>query len=995
MDFNHYQKEFIRCASDPVYFLNTYGYVFDAKKQRVMPMTCFKYQEKCMRNFHKFKNSIVLKSRQTGLSVITAGYVAWRLIFRRDEKILIIANDGDGAVRFLSTVKQFLDYCPKWLLPGDGERLIDNQKYIKLKNNSYAQAKASSPQAGRGDSLTLLVMDETAFIEHADPIWMAAGMALSATNGKCIMISTPNGTGNLYNETWQGAENLENDFVPLKVHWTENKYCSEGLELREKEDGEKYYWSPWYEEQCMRYQYDTVKIAQELDLSFEGSKRLAIENDLISKYEKRFLLDEYKKIIENKVYYDYKAPKGERFVTYETGFHVFRVYQPGHNYILGCLPPDEKVLTDKGLKEVQNVSREDKLIDENGNYVDIINKQIYNVENEDVYEIRVDNTYRTTKFTKEHPILVSQNNKTKRKYNINTKKEGKRYWDFNFNYQKAENLNVGDWLKVPNVYKKNINFDINEKWNCQEQLRKDFKIKSPIDNSDFWWFIGMWLGDGWLGKYKNSYSISLCFNKTEYFYLEKSKAIIEKFFERNPSIIEKESTYDITFNSKELYLFILKNFGQYSCGKKVEEWVKYIPMEYKIELIRGYFNSDGCWIKINKNKNINSRISFVGISLELLESFQDILFSLGIISSLSKLRNAKKQIIKGRVVNSKKCFNLCLANFDSLKLIGLLNPNKEIEDLKLNQHDVSDFYNKNKRTISSCHFSDDENYIYFKIKEINKSKFTGKVYNFECNTHTFMCHHITTHNCDVARGDGKDFSTIQVVDIDTLEVVSEYQGRISPDLFAELIYSVAHDYGEAYVVVEANSFGLATAFDLNRKMSYSRMFFSKNIQEIYVRPYDYKVDVDETIPGFQTSKRTRPLLVNNLRTHMREGSLIFYSKRLLAEFRTFIQNGERPEAEKGKNDDLIFGLALALFVRDTDYKNATASTEMYKGMLDAIGYSTHSLNGNEHNTLRSEGDPVSDGVPPGSGGIFLSDFQSKESAIDDDDDLSWLTGKLI
>lgn len=190
------EREYIKCASDPLYFLNNYGYVFDAKKQKVLPMTCFEYQEDCIDAYHKYQNNIVLKSRQTGLSAITAGYCAWRLIFRIDQKILIIANDGDGAERFLGTIKQFIFNAPRWMLPGTPEQVLkddptntNNQKKIELYNNSWAKARASSENAGRGESLTMLVLDEAAFIEHINKIWMGAGMALSATQGKCIWIS--------------------------------------------------------------------------------------------------------------------------------------------------------------------------------------------------------------------------------------------------------------------------------------------------------------------------------------------------------------------------------------------------------------------------------------------------------------------------------------------------------------------------------------------------------------------------------------------------------------------------------------------------------------------------------------------------------------------------------------------------------------------------------------------------------------------------------------
>ncbi|HSG29997.1 MAG TPA: phage terminase large subunit family protein, partial [Thermodesulfobacteriota bacterium] len=278
MQFTEKELEFIKCAKDPAYFLDTYGYVFNAKEQGVTPMTCFEYQKDCIEKFHKYRNNIVLKSRQTGLSVITAGYIAWRVLFRKDERILIIANDGAGARRFLKTVKQFLDYTPQWLKP-DSE-IINNQTKIEFSNGSWAEAKASSPDAGRGDSLTMLVLDETAFIKDADAIWMAAGMALSTTKGKCVMISTPNGTGNLYHKTWVAGEKRgykkESDFVLSKVHWTENPFANENLEMRTDESGEENWWSPWYESQCDRLHWDSVKIAQELDLSFEGSKRLAI-----------------------------------------------------------------------------------------------------------------------------------------------------------------------------------------------------------------------------------------------------------------------------------------------------------------------------------------------------------------------------------------------------------------------------------------------------------------------------------------------------------------------------------------------------------------------------------------------------------------------------------------------------------------------------------------------------------------------------------------------
>ena len=250
-------------------------------------------------------------------------------------------------------------------------------------------------------------------------------------------------------------------------------------------------------------------------------------------------------------------------------------------------------------------------------------------------------------------------------------------------------------------------------------------------------------------------------------------------------------------------------------------------------------------------------------------------------------------------------------------------------------------------------------------------------------------------SADVARGDGSDFSTIQIIDVETLEQVAEFRGKVSPDIFAEIINEVGRIYNYAYAVVECNSFGLATALDLNRKLKYKRMFFSKTITEIYVRPYDFKVDENAIIPGFQTTKKTRPLIINNLRTHLREGGLKIYSERLLLEFRNFIQNKDRPEAEKGYNDDLIFAIAIGLFIRDTEYTNVITTKEMTKNMLENITFTSHDIVQHRETEEDKEVGEKAD-EETGASSIFFGASSSEElydvENQTSDDDLSWLCG---
>ena len=444
----------------------------------------------------------------------------------------------------------------------------------------------------------------------------------------------------------------------------------------------------------------------------------------------------------------------------------------------------------------------------------------------------------------------------------------------------------------------------------------------------------MWLGDGWLGKLNNSYSISICFDSKDEYYLNKTNELINRLFDRSPSFIDKgNNTFELVFNSKFLYYFILENFGQYSYGKKISEWVKFIPNEFKIELLKGYLASDGCWLKIEKNNKINSKICFVSINLELLESIQDIIFSIGVISSLNKLRNAKEAYILGRLVNQKEAYNLCLANQDSLELIKLLN--NDILDPKLNRFNVDGFNIINNRTIKSCHFDKDKEFIYFRVKNINKNKFTGNVYNFECDTHTFMCHHITTHNCDVSRGDGEDASTIVILDFTTMEQVMEYQGKIQPDLLAQIV----EEYGEmykAYTVVDiTGGMGVSTVLKL-LEFDYKRLHYDvaggKILSSRQREIANY--GKGDKIPGFQATSVRLPMIAN-LEYKIRTDAIKIRSVRLTSELKTFIYKNGRPDHMEGYHDDLIMSLAMALWVVEHSFKNLERLEKQNKAMLNS------------------------------------------------------------
>lgn len=417
--------------------------------------------------------------------------------------------------------------------------------------------------------------------------------------------------------------------------------------------------------------------------------------------------------------------------------NILDSHHPNHSYqnlyCAGCLTLGEKVITDSGIKNVEDVTLDDKLINAEGDLVEIKNLQTRYKHNENVFTLKMSNTYRTTTFTKEHPIYIS-------KPILNSDKTVNEH-KLKFNFINAEYLEKDDWIKCPNTYYGKTNDDILMYWDDFD-TRIDRRINNPINNKDFWWLVGLWLGDGWCqGKSK----ISFAFNINESYYINKVERIVTNLFGKKINSFKQRGNgceYSVSFG--QLNKFLNKNFGKYASGKKISEWVKYINDDFKLELISGYLSADGCISKEVKRGYYST--DFVSINLELLESIQDILFSLGIVSNLGKLRDAKIVKFNNRESYSdcKICYKLILSHHFTIQLVNMLDR----DDIKVKKIDFSNLPVLRKRPKDGCFISEDSKYIYFKIRKIEVNKYSGYVYNFECDTHTFMCRHITTHNCD-------------------------------------------------------------------------------------------------------------------------------------------------------------------------------------------------------------------------------------------------------
>ena len=215
------REEFVRCATDSVHFFKKYAIIQHPKKGKIN-FNLYPFQEKALSEFQLHKYVVVLKGRQLGLSTLVAGYALWKMIFTSDFKVLVLATTQDTAKELVSKVQLMYEKLPSWIKRTAKEDVF-NKLELTFTNGSQIKAVSSSEKSARSPSISLLILDEAAFIDKMEEIWTAAQATL-ATGGDCIMLSTPNGQGNQFHKTWveateEGKDELEEPFHPILLPW--------------------------------------------------------------------------------------------------------------------------------------------------------------------------------------------------------------------------------------------------------------------------------------------------------------------------------------------------------------------------------------------------------------------------------------------------------------------------------------------------------------------------------------------------------------------------------------------------------------------------------------------------------------------------------------------------------------------------------------------------------------------------------------------------------
>ena len=106
-------KEIVKCGKDPVYFIDNYCKISHPTRGQIAFKT-WDFQQELLHKFNDYRNNVILKSRQMGISTISAAYVSWIMLFHRDKNVLVIATKFNTAANLVKKVKAMIKNLPPW-----------------------------------------------------------------------------------------------------------------------------------------------------------------------------------------------------------------------------------------------------------------------------------------------------------------------------------------------------------------------------------------------------------------------------------------------------------------------------------------------------------------------------------------------------------------------------------------------------------------------------------------------------------------------------------------------------------------------------------------------------------------------------------------------------------------------------------------------------------------------------------------------------------------
>ena len=212
-------EEYIKCAKDPIYFVKNYMKIIHVDKG-LIPFDLYEYQEEMITKFNEERFVITKMPRQSGKSTAVISFILHYILFNESKNVALLANKAELARELLDRLKKAYENLPLWLQQGI---TTWNKGSIELENGSKILATSTTGSAARGQSFSLVFLDEFAFVQHniANDFFKSVYPTISSgQETKMIIVSTPKGMNHFY-KMWVEAEEQRSNFKTLSVDWWE------------------------------------------------------------------------------------------------------------------------------------------------------------------------------------------------------------------------------------------------------------------------------------------------------------------------------------------------------------------------------------------------------------------------------------------------------------------------------------------------------------------------------------------------------------------------------------------------------------------------------------------------------------------------------------------------------------------------------------------------------------------------------------------------------
>lgn len=297
-------QEIYKCMNDIVYFAETYFTIVSHTGKEIINL--YPKQKELIEHIVSNQNTIVLAARQAGKSTVYTIFALWYAMFNKDKGVLICANKFATAKELMERIQLAYELLPSWLKLGCKEY---NKGRVVFENDSRIEISATSGTSARGKSGEILIIDEAAFVPNnimSEFIQSVLPIVSSRPGSKIIAVSTPNGTGNWYYETYHKAlYNIgEDGWKSFRIDWWD-------VPGRDED---------WKRKKLAEFNGDLRQFAQEYGNSFLGSSQTLVGARTIEQYKKES--EEYAEADEYKMK-DWKAK-------------VWYTPKKNRTYIIGC-----------------------------------------------------------------------------------------------------------------------------------------------------------------------------------------------------------------------------------------------------------------------------------------------------------------------------------------------------------------------------------------------------------------------------------------------------------------------------------------------------------------------------------------------------------------------------------------------------------------------------------------------------------------------------------